>query len=129
MAEPMTDSQRAITTEAVVKKCFTIRRALSGMAKGGWLGSGMKAAQMQTGGDRIAIGKNYLSYAQKFAKFGRMIMRGGLLSTRYALLKNTVRHAGKKRVLSANGIATAKNQAVLAVVKWYKKANKKKITV
>jgi hypothetical protein len=126
MTPRISADQRAITTEAVVKKCFTIRRKLSGMAKGGWLGAGIKASQMQTGGDRLTIGKNFLGYAQKFTDFGRAIMRGGTLRSKFIVLKNTVKHSGKKRVLSAGKIARAKDQASVSTVKWYGTAIRKR---
>lgn len=132
MTARMTKDMRAYTSEAVVKQCFTIRRKLAGIAKGGWLGAGMKASQMQTGGEKISIGKNFLSYAQKFARFGKVAMRGGILTKRFGILYNTAKHAGKKRVLTNTGIETAKNQASIAVVKWYKaaiKSRKAKLTV
>lgn len=117
-------------TEATVKKCFTIRRKLAGMAKGGWLGAGIKAAQMQTGGDRIAIGKNYLGYTQKHAHFGSVFFRGGTMSTRYAILKNAVAHTGKRSVLPADKENRAKDQAVYNLERWYRIAiRKRSITV
>jgi hypothetical protein len=125
MTQPMSEG-RAITTQAVVKGCFTIRRQLAGMAKGGWLGAGMEASKMQTGGDRITIGKNILGYAQKFSHFGRAIMRGGTLRSKFIALQNTVKHSGKKRVLSMGNIARAKDQAVVSTVKWYRTAIRKR---
>lgn len=117
-------------TEAVVKKCFTIRRKTAGMAKGGWIGSGMAAGRLQSGGDRITIGKNYLSYTHKFAHFGSAVMRGAILAKSYILLRNAVRFSSSKRVLSPSKIIGAKDHAVRDVVKWFKMAiRKRKIKV
>lgn len=64
-------SRKAIVWPKLVKDTQRLRRKRAGIAKGGWLGAGMEAARMQRGGDRISIGKNYMSWAQKHSKWGR----------------------------------------------------------
>jgi len=108
----------------VFGQTLKLRKKRAGKAKGAWLGAGEKAAAKQKGNDRISIGKNFMSYAQKFSRRGNARFSGMLLSKKFCTLVNTYYHAQLKRVVSASARINAVRIATEKTLKWYKKANK-----
>jgi hypothetical protein len=114
---------RKVCTEAVFKAAMKIRFKNAGMAKGGWLGAGMVIARMQSGTERINIGKNFLSYAQKHSNYGtaKPPMNG---YSPTAEMFNRVRHSGARTVLSDKAKNAAIEWGLRKTLTWYKKATK-----
>jgi len=109
--------RRLITTLASFRNVMRIRRKLAGTTKGGWIGAGQRAGRFQRGGDRVTIGKNFMSWAQKWAKLGRASRQG-----REIILHN-------QSVAAAHlGDVGAADQAVdrswKKTIAWYKRAIK-----
>lgn len=115
--------QRKVCTEAVFAAAMKIRFMKIGMAKGGWIGAGNAIASHQTGGDRIPIGKNFLSYAKKFSSFGSAKPAKSGWSP-VAELHNGVKHVGSDHVLSAKSKKDAIFWGLQKTLKWYNKAAK-----
>jgi hypothetical protein len=96
----------------------------AGIAKGGWLGAGDDIARAQTGMDRMAIGKNFLSYAKKHRKFGESTKpRWGF--SPFALITNTAKHSGTDYVLTNSKKQKAVDWGLKKTLTWYKKAVKR----
>jgi len=116
---------KLLVTKTVYSQCLKLRKKRAGKAKGAWLGAGEKAAGKQKGTNKITIGKNFMSYAQKFAHRGYASFWGGLTSWRYGCtLMNSYPHSDLKRVLSNDSRHDAIQIASEKTLKWYKKANK-----
>jgi len=112
---------RKVCDRKVFKDAIRLRSIKAGMAKGGWLGAGQDIAKAQTGQDRINIGKNYLGYAQKHARFGSAKKpRGGWKP--FCEISNRVAHSGDKNVLTAAAPARAFSWSLKKTVKWYASA-------
>ncbi len=109
--------------ESIFNQAIKVRSKRAGTAKGGWLGAGMDIAKSQTGTDRINIGKNYLGYAQKHAKFGKAKMDHGLVKP-FAELTNTSRHSSSDYVLKRSTFGTASTWGLKKTISWYKKTLK-----
>jgi hypothetical protein len=118
-------SEAAICTLAVFNKAMKTRFARAGMAKGGWLGASNQAAGMQTGAQRMGIGKNFLSYAQKHGKFGSATLQRGDGFKPIAALHNKVSHSSSPHVLSKAEISKSIGFGLRATIKWYRSAAKK----
>ena len=63
--------ERKCCKATTFRSAMRIRFKHAGMAKGGWLGAGMEIAREVGGGYKDVIGKNFMSYAQKFSHMGR----------------------------------------------------------
>ena len=101
-----------------------IRYKRAGMAKGAWLGAGADIARAQTGMDRMAIGKNFLSYAQKHSKWGSA--RPSLTGWKpFAEITNRTAHSADKNVLTRGGKDRAVAWSLKKTLAWYKKAVKR----
>ena len=117
-------SEKRVCTPEVLKAALKIRNARAGMAKGGWLGAGKSIAAKQTGMDRINIGKNFLSYAQKHGSKGNAKV-GTSLFNPIAELHNGWAHTASKHVLSSRGRNEAIAFGLKKTLTWYKKSAKK----
>lgn len=116
--------QKLIVSKSVFNQCLKLRKKRAGKAKGAWLGAGEKAAGKQKGNNKITIGKNFMSYAQKFAHRGNARFSGGLLSSKTCTLENTYPYTKLKRVVSDAARNNSLQIATEKTLKWYKKANK-----
>lgn len=67
---------KMVAPQPAFNRVLRRRRKLAGVTKGGWLGAGMEAARMQKGADRLSIGKNFMSWAQKWRRVGRATRTG-----------------------------------------------------
>lgn len=93
----------------------------AGIAKGGFLGAGMEIAKAQKGADRISIGKNLFSYAQKHSRFGSATRpRSGFSPT--ATLTNRASHTGLEYVLKTASAKRAIDWSLKKTVTWYRSA-------
>jgi hypothetical protein len=114
-------SERKVCDRSVFKKAMKGRSARAGMAKGAWLGAGQEIARAQKGQERVNIGKNFLSYAQKHGKFGSAIKpRGGWKP--FCEISNRVAHSSDKNVLTAAAPGRAFAWSLKKTVKWYSSA-------
>ena len=114
-------TERKVCDRKVFKAAIKARAMKSGMAKGGWLGAGQEIAKAQTGQDRINIGKNFLSYAQKHGRYGSAKKpRGGWKP--FCEISNRVAHSSNKNVLTAAAPARAFSWSLKKTVKWYASA-------
>jgi len=104
-------------------KAMAIKAKNIGMAKGSWLGASMDVAKAQKGTARIGIGKNYLAYAQKWAKLGKG-KSGAADFKSESTLTSTVPWVADKYILARNHIDYSTDKALKATVKWYRKALK-----
>lgn len=118
-------TELAICTLQVFNKALKMRYANAGMAKGAWLGAADDAAKMQTGAQRITIGKNFLSYAQKHRHLGDAKMNKGGGFKPVASLVNKVRHSSSPYVLSQSEISKSIGFGLRKTINWYRSAAKK----
>jgi hypothetical protein len=121
--------ERKVCQRSEFNKAMRERYTRSGMAKGGWVGAGQIIARAQTGQERVMIGKNFLSYAQKHGGFGRA--KKPINGWRpMAEISNAVSYSGDKQVLSNAAPAKAFAWSLKKTVKWYasslRKLNNKK---
>lgn len=112
---------RKVITRGMFRKFLKIRLARAGMAKGAWLGTGLDLARVQTGANKITIGKNYLAYAQKHAGMGHSTIpkSGPNSSTR---MTNRAAHSGLTYVLPKGKITRAQAFGLSKTVKFYRKS-------
>jgi hypothetical protein len=118
-------SEAAICTLAVFNKAMKTRFARAGMAKGGWLGASNQAAGMQTGAQRMPIGKNFLSYAQKHGKSGSATLQRGDGFKPIAALHNKVSYSSSPHVLSKAEISKSIGFGLRKTINWYRSAARK----
>lgn len=118
-------SELAICTIDVFQKAMKTRYQRTGMAKGGWLGAGKKAATFQTGAQRITIGKNFLGYAQKHGDKGDAKLKGGAAFQPIADLENRAPHVASPHVLSKSEIQKSVGFGLRKTINWYRMAAKK----
>lgn len=117
-------TERKVVDAQIFKQAMRARFTRAGMAKGGWLGAGQQIASAQVGQDRINIGKNFLSYAQKHARFGDAKKpRAGFRP--FCEITNRVAHSSDKNVLTAAAPARAFAWSLKKTVKWYSTALRK----
>jgi hypothetical protein len=114
-------TERKFCSQQVFKKAMADRFKNVGMAKGGWIGAGKEIARAQTGMNRIDIGKNYLSYTHKFARYGsaKKPVKGW---TPAAYLTNRVRHVAASNVLKPTQIDKSIQWGLVKTVAWYRAA-------
>ena len=113
--------QKKEVTEANLKKALRIRNQLAGMAKGGFLGAGQEIARAQTGTNRISIGRNFLGYAQKHARFGSARRPTNAFRPVVSLI-NTVRHTSDNDVVAPTAERKAASFGLTKTLQWYRKA-------
>lgn len=114
----------AICTLTIFRKAMKIREANSGMAKGAWLGAGAKIALKQKGAERISIGKNFLSYAQKHSSKGDASVTSDVFKPIGKLI-NKARHSGSNYVLTDGAKAKAVGFGLQQTIRWYRSAARK----
>jgi len=116
-------SERRVCTKTVFQKAMKIRLAKAGMAKGAWIGTGQEISSYQTGGEKITIGKTFLSWTQKHTSMGAATrpMPGFFSSTR---LSNKSAHSSSSYVLSEAKSKKAIDWGLKKTVKWYQKTLK-----
>ena len=114
-------SERRICTEAVFKKAMKTRFKKAYIAKGGWLGAGMILSGFQTGAEKITIGKNFMSFAQKHSHFGRATKPQSSF-TPSSQISNTAKHTASSWVVKAGATTKAINFGLNKTVKWYQSA-------
>ena len=114
-------AQRKICSRAVFNKALAIRVKKAGMAKGAWLGAGMRIARKQKGQDRINIGQGYLAYAQRHAKHGKAIHpKAGFKP--FAEIINKIAHSGDGYVLSSRKANSAIAWGLKNSISFYRRA-------
>lgn len=114
-------TEKKVCSQETFKKAMKARFIRAGMAKGAWLGAGQEIARAQKGQERVNIGKNFLSYAQKHGKFGSAIKpRGGWKP--FCEISNRVAHSSDKNVLTAAAPGRAFSWSLKKTVKWYSSA-------
>lgn len=123
-------TERKACDQRTFKAAMKVRFARAGMAKGGWLGAGQMIARAQTGQERINIGKNFLSYAQKHG--GKGHARKPISGWKpFAEISNRTAHSSNKNVLTAGGQKRAMDWSLKKTLNWYRKSvralDKKKV--
>lgn len=113
-----------IAPQSVVRKVVRIRSARAGIAKGAWLGAGAKIANRQKGAQKINIGQNLLSYAQKHAARGDARATSDPFNP-IAFLENKSAHSGTDHVLSQKEKDKAVGFGLRKTINWYRMAAKK----
>lgn len=118
--------EKRVTLRTTLDKAIKLRARAAGQAKGGWLDAGKKLATKQTGGDKIAIGKAYLAYAQKAGgKGSASLIRSDWNPA--VELSNDVPHAASSHVISSGQAKKAINTALPAVLKGYRAALRRRL--
>jgi hypothetical protein len=112
---------RKICSLATLRKAIRIRMKVAGAAKGGFLGAGQDIARAQTGGNRITIGKNFVSYAQKQTRFGDATKPQNGFNP-VATLRNNASHSSKDYVLKRSRIDSAVGFGLKKTLTWYRAA-------
>ncbi len=125
-AERMTQDTIGIASKSTVAKVRRLRFLRAGIAKGGFIGAGVAIARHQKGANRIAIGKNFLGYAQKHAEKGTAQATGSPFKP-IAKLINRSRHSGSGYVLSDAEKSKAIGYGFKKTLAWYRHAAKKAI--
>jgi len=114
-------AQKKTVSRTVFTATVRLLMKHAGIAKGGFIGAGMEIAKAQKGANRIAIGKNFLSYAQKHSAFGSATRpRPGFATS--ATLKNRAAHTGSAYVLKKSGLKRAIEFGLKKTVQWYSRA-------
>lgn len=113
--------QRKASTMPIIRKAIKMKLYMSGMAKGGWIGAGNDIARHQKGTHREKIGKNFLGYAQKHARFGSAKKPSRRMKP-YALISNRVGHTVLPYVLSNSADKKAIRMGLKNTLKYYKRA-------
>lgn len=109
-----------VTSEALMNKALRLRYVRAGKAKGAWIGAGRDIAKFQKAGSRIAIGKNFASYTQKFASGGS----ASLIKNQWeptGILNNSVPYAADGYVLKKSAMQKALKDGAENTIKWYEK--------
>ena len=113
-----------VVKRTVFEKALKARFARAGMAKGGWLGAGQDMAKHQTGAQRITIGKNFISRAQKHSGFGKAdAPRNGFFAVGY--LHNRASHVASRHVLRSSAIDKSMVWGLRKTLSWYRAAMKR----
>jgi hypothetical protein len=100
------------------------RRA--GMAKSAWIGSARHLERKQGKGFQIRFGKAYTPYLKRWESMGSGTKPKRVFSTSL-ILRNSVAHVAKKRVLKPGRIKTELEWAQRKTIKWYEKALEAKL--
>jgi hypothetical protein len=100
------------------------RRA--GMAKSAWIGAARHLERKQGKGFQIRFGKAYTPYLKRWESMGSGTKPKKIFSTSL-ILRNSVAHVGKNRVLKRGRISTEIEWAQKKTIKWYEKATAAKL--
>lgn len=114
----MPTREKMAAPQSVVNKVIRARKKRNGIAKGAWLGAAHDIARYQTGADRINIGRNFLSYAQKHAALGKATRTASAINP-LATLINTAEHSRSPYVLSHSESMKAIRFGLTKTIKWY----------
>jgi hypothetical protein len=125
-AERMPQDTIGIASKSTMTKVRRLRFLRAGIAKGGFIGAGMAIARHQRGANRIAIGQNFLGYAQKHAERGTARATGSPFKP-IAKLINRSRHSGSGYVLSDAEKSKAVGFGFKKTLAWYRHAAKRAI--
>ena len=125
-AERMPQDTIGISSKSILAKVRRARFLRAGIAKGGFIGAGMAIARHQRGGNRIAIGRNFLGYAQKHADKGTAQATGSPFRP-IAKLINKSRHSGSGYVLSDAEKSKAVGYGFRKTLNWYRQATHRAI--
>lgn len=114
-------NQRLTATQAQLERAVIKKAERAGSAKGAWIGAGQDIAARQKGMQKNSIGKNFLSYAQKWAGEGRAVVKKRIFDND-ATLVNSIEHAAQPYVLRDTQKQKAVKSAMKRTIKWYDKA-------
>ena len=117
-------SELAVCDLKIFQKALKARQKKAGMAKGAWLGAANKAATFQRGAQRINIGKNFISYAQKHSRHGTAKLRGGTGFRPLCELQNNLSYSKSPNVVSKTAISNSLGWGLRKTITWYRKAAK-----
>lgn len=110
--------EKRVCSKAVFAAVLKKRQRLWGAAKGAWIGGGQDVAMSQKGLNRINIGKNFLSWAQRHTSKGSGKKVGFSHNTEVHLTNRTT-GAAKQEGITNSGIVAALNKARRAVFAYY----------
>ena len=105
-------------------KLRKLRFQRAGMAKGGFIGAGVAIARHQRGANRLAIGRNFLGYAQRHAEKGTARATGSPFSP-IAMLINKTRHSATGYVLADREKSKAIAFGFRKTLSWYRAATRR----
>lgn len=111
-------ADRYFCKEADFNRVVRRRARLWGVAKGSWLGAGMDLARRQQGLNRLAIGKNFLAWAQRHADKGKGWQLGSGHETT-AVLGSRASALRGSQALSRGSVVRAMSKARRAVFSYY----------
>jgi hypothetical protein len=118
----LSPQDRMVCTRRVFNQAIKLRSKRAGMAKGGWLVAGQEIARAQVGQDKIAIGKNFLGYAQKAgAGFGSARKPESGFNPA-AFVTNKVSHVSSSHVMKPSAYDKALGFGLKKTLNWYRKA-------
>jgi len=120
------DPMKKTVTLDVMNQAIAVKMQRVGMAKGAWLGSGLQLTNKQSGMQKVNIGKNFLAYAQKWARLGNSIVKRSIFKPS-AVLTNTATHSGSDYVLPQARKKTVVKRGLINTLKWYDKATTAKL--
>jgi hypothetical protein len=120
------ENKKPTTHYNTFKQAVEIKAEQIGRAKGAWIGAGLNLSSQQKGEGKITIGKNFLGYAQKFARLGDTKKKRSLFSSE-TILENNSQHSADKTVLSDSQKQKAVKFGLKKTLKWYEKAATKKL--
>ena len=106
----------------VFKATLKKRMNHAGMAKSGWIQAGQMIAARQTGSERIRIGKNFISYAQKIRGKGRISVSKGSGFQPAAWIHNLASHTKSSHVMDQSKVKSQVIWAAKNTLKWYQSA-------
>jgi hypothetical protein len=109
-----------VTSEALMNKALRLRYVRAGKAKGAWIGAGNEISKFQKSGKKLTIGKNFASYAQKFASGGS----ASLIKNTWeptGIVNNSVPYAADGYVLKKSAMQKALKDGAENTIKWYEK--------
>lgn len=112
-------ADKRICTAKVLKQALTIRMKKAGIAKGGFIGAGQEIAKAQRGENKIMIGRNFLSYAQKHSDFGSATKPANGFSPQ-AKLTNRAAHTSSDYVIKPSAMTKAIQFGLSKTIKWYR---------
>lgn len=111
---------------AVIRKVITARKKKAGIAKGGWIGAGRRAAGFQRGGKRLTIGKNFISWAHRHAEYGTA-KRSARSFQPTITLHNRVSYSSSPHVMPAGHTQKNLTWAARKTLTWYEKAMEREL--
>lgn len=113
-----------ICRDSDFKKALRMRQERAGIAKGGWIGAAQDIAKSQRGGDRITIGKNFLSWTQRHRQRGRVRKHFSPFRPSASLI-HSARHTRSQYVLRRTDANRAIEWGAKKTLTWYRIAAKR----